>query len=94
MSDAPEVETVGPEPGLMDFQQIHLDEPGNSDSDLSQSLEEGCLKAFEEIVKQSKLEKFSTFLRDAQKAALALEKAKKGRALRAQTTYIGQSQTT
>jgi hypothetical protein len=80
VSDALEVKTVALEPELMDFRQTHLDEPG--DSDLSQSSEEGCLEAFEEIVEQYKLEKFSTFLRDAQKAALALEKTK-GRALRA-----------
>jgi hypothetical protein len=47
--------------------QTHLDEPGDSDSDLSQSLEEpGCLDAFEEITEQSELERFGAFLRDAQ----------------------------
>jgi hypothetical protein len=65
VSDAPEVETVALEPGLMDFRPTHLDEAGDSDS--SQSTEEGCLEAFEEIVEQSELEKFSTFLRDAQR---------------------------
>ena len=50
----------------------------------------GCLNAFEEITEQSELERFGTFLRDAQTAALELEKTKR----RAQITYTGHSRTT
>ena len=90
-SDVPEVE-LPLEPELMEHLdlQTHLDEhdeQGSSDSDSSQSEEPGCLEAFEEIVEESELEKFSAYLMDAQKAALELEKTKG----KARKPYTGHS---
>lgn len=97
-ADVLEVDGVDPplEPELMEHSdmQTHSDkhnEHRNSDSDSSQSSEVSrCLDAFEEIVEESELERFSAYLMDAQKAALELEKTKG----KARKPYTGHSRTT
>jgi hypothetical protein len=72
---------------------IQLDKTGDSEPSLSSEEEEGAESesdGLEEIVEESELEKFSNFLKEAQKAALELEKAK-GKCRR---TYTGRSRTT
>ena len=73
----------------------HLDEPSDSDDNTAVSSEDdhpksSSLDAFDEITELSELEKFTMYLKNAQKVALEVERAQ-GTAWR---PYTGQSRTT
>jgi hypothetical protein len=73
------------DPKLADFCErwdltTHLDEPSDNDDSAAVSSENDhsqspCLNAFDEITELSKLEKFTMYVKHAQKVALKVERA-------------------